>query len=385
MVRPKIVCLIEHLNRGGEEKLVCDLMPGLKAFGLEPWVITLMPGALDDNIRQQGITHQVLDARTKAGRIPALIKLFRKLSPDIIHTRLFSAGAWGRLAALLSCRAAIVHTHAGYTFREKKWKRLPVERALSKVTDHIVCVSTAVKNHLVDIGGLPEKKMVVIPNAIDTTPFDTIAPRKIGTPARLITVGRLAQVKGQDILLRALAYLGNSVAEVILVGDGPEGPKLRRLASDLQVASKVTFLGARDDVPDLLAQSDLFVAPSRSEGLPVAVLEAMAASRPVVATAVGGTADVLEGVGWLTPARDPEALACGIKSALASSDIVVQKTKAARDRVKRLYGFDRMVKAYLQLYADCCFTLNRYLQAENIAGVRNLTCRKQTRRHESVC
>lgn len=371
MVRPKIVCLIEHLNRGGEEKLVCDLMPGFKAFGLEPWVITFMPGALDEKIRQKGVAHILLDARTKAGRIPALIKIFRKLSPDIIHTRLFSAGVWGRSAAFLSCRAAIVHTHAGYTFREKKWKRLPVERALTGVTDQIVCVSMAVRNHLVNIGGLPGKKMAVIPNAIDTTPFDTIPPRKIGTPARLITVGRLARVKGQDILLRALAYLGNSVAEVVIVGDGPENLKLRRLASDLRVDSKVTFLGARDDIPDLLAQSDLFVAPSRSEGLPVAVLEAMAASRPVVATAVGGVCDVLEGVGWLAPVLDPEALAREIKNALATPDIVVQKTRAARDRVKRFYGFNQMVNSYLQLYADCCPGLSRYLQARDIAAVRN--------------
>jgi glycosyltransferase involved in cell wall biosynthesis len=373
MVRPKIVCLIEHLNRGGEEKLVCDLMPKFKAFGLEPWVITFMPGALDEEIRKKGISHILLNARTKADRIPALIKIFRKLSPDIIHTRLFSAGIWGRSAALLSCRAAIVHTHAGYTFREKKWKRLPVERALSGMTDQIVCVSTAVRNHLVEIGGLSKKKLVVIPNAIDTSRFDTVSPRKISTPARLITVGRLARVKGQDILLRSLSYLGNSVAELIIVGDGPEGPKLRHLASDLQVAAKVTFLGARDDIPDLLAQSDLFVAPSRSEGLPVAVLEAMAASRPVVAAAVGGTCEVLEGVGWLAPARDPEALAHVIKSVLATPDIVAQKTKDARNRVKRYYGINRMVSAYLQLYVDCRPGLNRYLPARDIAGVRDLT------------
>ena len=373
MARPKIICLIEHLDRGGEEKLVCNLMPAFKAFGLEPWVVTFIPGALDEKIRQKGVAHICLDGRTKAGRIPALMKIFRKLSPHIIHTRLFSAGFWGRPAALLSGRAACVHTHAGETFGEKKWKRLPVERILTGVTHRIVCVSTSVKDHLVNIGGLPEKKISVIPNAIDTTPFESIAPRKIGLPARLITVGRLARVKGQDILLRALPYLGDSVAEVVVCGDGPEGPSLRRLASELQVSSKVTFLGARDDIPGLLARSDLFVAPSRSEGLPVAVLEAMAAARPVVATAVGGTCDVLRGVGWLAPPRDPEALAHEIKSALASPAIVHQKTKAGRDRVKRLYGFNSMVTAYLKLYADCSPGLNRYLQSGGMAGVRDWT------------
>jgi glycosyltransferase involved in cell wall biosynthesis len=354
--------LIQHLNRGGEEKLVCDVMPAFKAFGLDPWVITFKPGALDDDVRQKGVGLLCLDTHFKVGRIPALVKILRALSPEIIHTRLFSAGFWGRTAAFLSVRAAIVHTHAGYTFLEKKWKRLPMERALTGVTDRVVCVSAAVKDHLAHIGGLPEKKMVVIPNAIDTAPFDHIAPGKIGKPARLITVGRLARVKGQDVLLRALPHLGDSVAEVVVVGDGPQGPHLRRLASQLGVASKVTFMGARDDIPELLSQADLFVAPSRSEGLPVAVLEAMAAARPVVATAVGGTCEVLEGVGWLVPPRDPEALAHAIESALAAPDLVDQKIKTARDRVKRRYGLHRMVTDYLQLYGDCRPSLKHYLR-----------------------
>jgi hypothetical protein len=128
MVGRKVICLIEHLNRGGEEKLVCDLMPAFKDYGLEPWVITFKPGALDHKIRQRGVAHICLAPYGKAGRIPALVGIFKKLSPDIVHTRLFSAGFWGRTAAFLSGRVAMVHTHAGYTFREKKWKRLPMEK-----------------------------------------------------------------------------------------------------------------------------------------------------------------------------------------------------------------------------------------------------------------
>lgn len=371
MVCRKVLCLIEHLDRGGEEKLVCDLMPAFKNVGLEPWVVTFRPGALDEKIRQKGVSLIRLDNLGKAGRIPALIGLIRDLSPDIIHTRLFSAGFWGRLAACLAGRSAIVHTHAGYTFRKKKWKRLPMEKVLTRVTDRIVCVSAAVRDHLIQTARLPKKKMVVIPNGIETAPFDTIPPARLETPARLISVGRLTRVKGQDILLRALPYLGEAVEEAVIVGDGPEGRNLRRLAAELQVASKVTFLGSRDDIPALLASSDLFVAPSRSEGLPVAILEAMAAARPVVATAVGGTCEVLEGVGWLTADRDPQALAGAIQKALSAPQITRQKAETARRRVKRRYGFDQMIDAYLRLYADCRPGLDRYLQTRGIHMMRN--------------
>jgi glycosyltransferase involved in cell wall biosynthesis len=130
-------------------------------------------------------------------------------------------------------------------------------KALSGVTDRIVCVSTAVRDHLINIGRLPSRKMTVIPNAIDTTPFDLVAPRKIGAPARLIAVGRLARVKGHEI-----------------------------------------------------------------------------------------------------------------KRALKAPDLD-QKTKAARNRVKRRYGFSRMVAAYLHLYADCSPGLNHYLQARHITVVKD--------------
>lgn len=363
MEHPKVVCLIEHLNHGGEEKLVYNLMPAFKEYGIEPWVITFKEGALDKRIVEKGVGHICLHEHSKVTRIPALMKHLKELAPEIIHTRLFSAGFWGRIAAHLSVPAAVINTHPGYTFGRKKWKRLPIEKALLKVTDRSVCVSQAVKDHLMGSGGMSPEGMVVIPNGIDVAPFASIPPQEIAVPARLITVARLARVKGHDILLRALPHVSDLVEELLVVGDGPEASHLRTLAAELQIESQVRFLGSRDDIPELLAKSDLFIAPSRSEGLPVAILEAMAAARPVVATAVGGSVEVVQDVGWLAPPEDPGALAREIRQALINPNDTAQMVEKARNRVKNHYDFKKMIESYLQLYGDCSPRLQQYLHA----------------------
>ena len=363
MKRPKIVCIIEHLDHGGEENLVYNLMPAFKEFGLDPWVITFQQGALDTRLKEKGVGLICLHQHSKASRIPALINHLKELAPKIIHTRLFSAGFWGRISACLSGSAAVINTHPGYTFGKKKWKRLPIEKALTMVTDRTVCVSKAVRDHLVSSGGMSPEKMVVIPNGIDVTPFESYPPREATLPASLITVARLARVKGHDILLKALPFINDLVRELIIVGDGPEASTLHKLAAELNVESKVRFLGTRDDIPELLAQSNLFVAPSRSEGLPVATLEAMAASTPVVATAVGGAVEVVQGVGWLVQPEDPKALAKVIKHALTNREETAWRATRARNRVRDRYDFKQMINAYVQLYCDCSPDLRQYLHA----------------------
>lgn len=361
MERPRIVCLIEHLNHGGEEKLVYNMMPAFKEFGLDPWVITFNKGAFDTRIQEKGIGLICLDQHSKVSRIPTLMKHLKELAPKIVHTRLFSAGFWGRISACLSVSSAVINTHPGYTFGKKKWKRLPIEKALARVTDRTVCVSQAVKDHLLNAGGMSPEKMVVIPNGVDTKPFESLAPQRMSLPASLITVARLARVKGHDILLRALPFLNDLVGELVIVGDGPEASVLRQLATELRVENKVRFLGARDDIPKLLAKSDLFVAPSRSEGLPVAILEAMAASKPVVATAVGGSVEVVQDVGWLSPPEDPEALAREIAHSLTHREETARRVTKARNRVKNTYDFNQMIKSYMKLYSDCSPELRQYL------------------------
>lgn len=348
-----LVSIIEHLNMGGEEKLVLEMMPALRNHGIVGHVISFLPGALDEELRARGIHLITLDVKPNILRIPALMACLRRLRPDVVHTRLFSAGLWGRVAARLSGVPAIVHTHGGFTFREKKCKRLPIEQLLVRATDRSICVSQAVKDHLIAEGHLPEDRLTVVSNGIAVNRFLHLPTGTPATPVRLVTVGRLAPVKGYDILIRALGLLKNVDFTLRMAGDGPDAAGLAGLARKLGIEGRITFLGTRADIPDLLAGSDIFIAPSRSEGLPVAVLEAMAAGRPVVASDVGGNREVLKGVGWLAPPDDPVALARVLIQVLKRPDEAAQRKRAARDRVVRQFTFEKMVAAHESLYRSC--------------------------------
>lgn len=220
-------------------------------------------------------------------------------------------------------------------------------------TDKSICVSNAVKNHLIIDGRLNEKNLVVIPNGISASRFLGTPPRVPQTPCRLITVGRLEHVKGQDLIIRALAAGSDYFKELWLVGDGAESASLHQLSSDLGVDHKVRFLGTRNDIPSLLAQADVYVAPSRSEGLPVAVLEAMASGLPVIATDIEGHREVLEGVGWLVSPEEPLSLVQNIMAVLSDPVKTKKMAIAGKDRVTKKYTLARMVSAHVSLYKSC--------------------------------
>jgi glycosyltransferase involved in cell wall biosynthesis len=168
----------------------------------------------------------------------------------------------------------------------------------------------------------------------------------------LVAVGNLYAVKDHATLLRALARLDD--AHLAIAGRGEEEEPLRALARDLDLADRLHLLGLRDDVDRLLAAADVFVQPSRSEGLPLALLEAMAAGLPVVATRVGGLPEaVVPGeCGELVPAADPEALAVVLRSLLADPKRAAELGGAARRRVCNRFSVDAMVDAYRALYAQ---------------------------------
>jgi glycosyltransferase involved in cell wall biosynthesis len=193
----------------------------------------------------------------------------------------------------------------------------------------------------------------VIPNGVDT---DRFAPSAVSAPSdtvRLCFVGRLVRQKGLDVLLDALARLVDRSWRLTLVGDGPERPKLVGQAVALGLAGRFRFVGwtDRDALPGLLAAHDLFVFPSRDEGMPNAVLEAMAAGLPVVATAIAGNEElVVDGqTGLLVPPGDPAALAQALVRLLDAPGLRGTYGRAGRDRVEREYSWKRVAEAYLRL------------------------------------
>jgi glycosyltransferase involved in cell wall biosynthesis len=168
----------------------------------------------------------------------------------------------------------------------------------------------------------------------------------------VLAVGRLDAQKGHAYLLAAAADIPDAL--FVFVGEGRERSALEAQARALGVAERVRFLGHRDDVPDLLAACDVFVLPSRYEGLPLSVLEAMAAARPVVATAIEGTDEIVRHgeTGLLVPPAAPSALAEAIRAVLADRALATRMGQAGRARVGREFSMSRMIDEVTGVYDE---------------------------------
>jgi glycosyltransferase involved in cell wall biosynthesis len=227
---------------------------------------------------------------------------------------------------------------------------------LTRCLHRHVAVSRFVASRLRDRFHVPPEKIVVIPNAATMGATASPAPRSelardVDGPV-VLTVARLDGQKGIAHLLEAVATLPN--ASFAIAGDGPNRAALEQRAATLGVSDRVRFLGHRHDVPALLAAADLFVLPSLYEGLPLSVLEAMAAGVPVVATAIGGTDEVVRDgeTGTLVPPANSEALAAAIGRALADRDRASRLALAARSLVAREYSVTSMVGSVSRLYDE---------------------------------
>ena len=217
---------------------------------------------------------------------------------------------------------------------------------------HAVVANSGAASRQLESEGVPSARISVIPNGVSLDRFaPRLAPRPVST---VLTVANLRTEKAHEILLAAAAALAPTYRALHfkIVGDGPRMNELRALAATLGIADRVSFLGHREDVPALLADADAFVLPSRSEAFPNGAIEAMAAGLPVVASAVGGLLDLIEPgrTGLLVPPDDPRALADAIASLVDAPATAGALGAAARDEVSRRYSFDRMVRAFEDLY-----------------------------------
>ena len=234
---------------------------------------------------------------------------------------------------------------------DKTQAHLRAQRLAYRVAHRIVANSTAGAERLL-AEGVPDPRITVIPNGIDLggfTPPPTRARRRVVT-----TVANLRQEKGHEVLLRAAARVLCQVpdARFRIVGDGPMRNTLVELAASLGIADAVEFLGHREDVPALLAESDVFAFPSRTEAFPNGLIEAMAAGLPSIASATGGILELVEHEcnGLLVPVGDDDALARSILDLMGDPDKATRIARAARQTIESRYSFTRMVGAFEQLY-----------------------------------
>jgi glycosyltransferase involved in cell wall biosynthesis len=220
----------------------------------------------------------------------------------------------------------------------------------------IIAVSEEVRRRYVQELGVPDRRLAVVHNAIRVPPAGP-RPRELraslldGRPDRLVlTPARLHPQKGHTFLIAAAAKTPG--ATFVFAGDGPLRQELEAQAREQRVGDRCVFLGERTDIPELLAAADLVVLPSLFEGLPVSVLEAMAAERPVIATAIGGTDEAIttDVTGLLVPPRDPAALAAAIGRLLSDTALAQRLARAGRARVERSFSVEATVREVMRIY-----------------------------------
>jgi glycosyltransferase involved in cell wall biosynthesis len=365
------VCLmIGQLGLGGAEKQVVMLARALAARGIKTTLLLLSErgpreaelsgsGVKVVNLGYRGIRRPWVDLRatvqdTVIGlrAFARLVAHLRRTRPQIFHAYLFhcyiAAAPAARLARVPVCVAG---RRSLGTYKEGHRAMLAVERIATGMTDFVVANAHAVAEDVCRQEGLPEDKIAVIHNGMEEQDFQTAAPADLPTSLPVVLcVANLRSYKGHQYLLDAVGRLQQrgQRCTLVLVGEGPEGLHLQQQADRLGI--DVRFLGHRTDVPAFLARADVVVLPSLTEGLSNAVMEAMAVGRPVVATAVGGTPELLCDRGVLVPAADTEALAQGLQWMLTDRAAATRLGNAARQWALEHLSAKTMVERHISLY-----------------------------------
>ena len=295
-----------------------------------------------------------------ARQVPALRRLLRQARPDVFHAHMSSpvAAKWGLSAAVLAGVRAVLGTVQVIShYVPDRSTRLQL-RLLARQVDRYLAVSREIAAGLVADYGWPAAKIEVVHNAVEVERFGAAASpqlrEELGAAARplVLTTARLSDQKGLPVLLRAASEVPDAV--FALAGEGPERPRLEELAERLGVAERVRFLGRREDVPELLASCDVFALPSLYEGTSLAVLEAMAARRAVVSSAIGGTEELVEDGrgGLLVPAGDAAALAAALRRLLGDPGLRERLADHARERVERDFTRTGMAGRVSAVYGE---------------------------------
>ena len=295
-----------------------------------------------------------------------LWRIVRAFRPDLVHCHLFRATLVGAPLARLAGVPIVLETYHG----REAWRRgllkgcFVIDRLVSRCVDQIIAVSEAAGRFLVEGKGIPEHKITVIPNGRDLATFQPgdgqrrqQIRQQLGLPGQatvLGVVGRLEEQKGHSFLLEAFAQIIGEFpgTSLMLVGDGSLRAALEAQVARLHLAAAVVFTGFQRDVPSYIEAMDIVVLPSLHEGLPLQAIEASAMARPVIATAVDGTPEIVchERTGLLVPPADPASLAKAIRTLLRQPELIHRYGAAARRRVLTRFNLQQQVTATERLY-----------------------------------
>ena len=360
----RILHIIPSLDRAGAEKQLVLLTTGLPRDEFDVHVCALTRGGPRRiELESANIPVTVIGKRWRLDPLAAwrLYKYISHLRPDLVHTWLFAGNAYGRAAAICS---GVKHLVAGERCVDpwKSWHQLAIDRALARYSDRIVVNSEGVCRFYTD-RGLPVDKFTVIPGGVPAASGSaesrTELLNKLNLPpdAQLIgTVGRLwPQKRVKDLIWAAdLVHWLRENVRFLVIGDGPQRHLLERFTALLNAEGHVKFLGERDDIPLIMPHLDVFWLGSGYEGLPNAVMEAMASAVPVVATDIPGDRQlVVSGeTGFLVPVGGRAARVRATEKILSDPNLAKRFGEAGRKRVLNEFQVEQMVKRHIMMYRE---------------------------------
>lgn len=349
----RIIHTVSSLQGGGMEQFVLRLAESQIKAGHAASIVSLNDGPLLEIAAQKNLSITLINHGPMLARIAHCAMHFAWQAPDIVHCHNPTSLRYATIGKLVSGGRLLFTDHAQTKGIVRKgspfeWKRV----------DAYVAVSGETATHAGDIGY--QGPTEVVHNGVEFAAAGRSreavrAELELGNRAVVVNVASFYPVKAQDVLVKAAASLKDRGVPVttIFLGDGAERTRVEQLARDLGLGPQdVRFLGFRNDVPDILAASDIFALPSRAEGLPMSILEAMSHRLPVVCTPVGGNPElVLDGEhGKLTPVDDADALALAIAQLVSDPVLRQRQGEAGYKRVTQDFSFDRTSSLYEAIY-----------------------------------
>lgn len=356
MDAPAVLLLINTFDIGGAERVYMELARGLarRGFRVIAACLQVRSGSVARELEGTGV--EILDLRMRGKHdalvIGRLVRVLRQQRVSVLYTFLIQSHVIGRTAARLAGTPVVLSSQQIMAW--EGWFTEWLNRVTARWCTVMVGVSANVAQYLIDRVGIPREKVVTIYNCVDVSHFNsrTRSPERREWPV-IGSIARLNPEKDHETLLRAFAVLKQRYpsSRLLLAGGGPERNRLERLADVLGIRSAVEFLGHVADVRYVHARLDVYVQSSHVEGMPVAVLEALAAGLPVVAARVGGNAEaVVDGVaGILVPPRDPVAIATAVAQLIDHPDQAHRLGERGRQHIATAFGSEATVDATVRL------------------------------------
>lgn len=369
----RVVYLIERLARAGTELHLLRLLERIDRRRFEPVICCLNGDRTDRDLVPDDVAFHHLHAPWNLvspktlGVYRRLKALLREQRPDVLHTFLFVANIMGPFAVRrVAPRPAVVMARGrmGIEWQAHALHRL-AQRAANRRADALTVKTEAMRREIAEREGVDPRKLHVVPNGVDLAFFHR-PPGAIADSRRhlaeahgispegpmVLSVGNLKPIKGHATMLDAAARLVGDYPRlrVVLVGDGESAGDLRALRDALGLGECVYFAGTVEDVRPWMRAADIFVAPSHSEGMPNAVLEAMAMGLPIVLSDIPGHCEAAGHAAWYFPPRDASALAESLRAALASPEKRAERGRAAHERAESHFSIAAMVRAVEAIY-----------------------------------